>query len=85
MTVPAVTTSTWSSHVAWSRLQRARRQIAVDLNAVDASPQTIAVDRSTIASASAEVARVEATKAGLAATLDQPRKLPAGRVLDITV
>ncbi|BCJ46220.1 hypothetical protein [Actinoplanes ianthinogenes] len=85
MAVSAVTTSTWSSHVAWSRLVRAQRQLAVDLNAVEPTAQAIASDRATIASASAEVARVEATKAGQAATLDQPRPLPHGRVLDITV
>ncbi|GAA4601631.1 hypothetical protein BJY16_003955 [Actinoplanes octamycinicus] len=85
MAVKAVTTSTWSSHVAWSRLQRAQRQLAVDLNAVDASPQTVASDRATIATASAEVARVEATRAAQVAALSDPRPLPAGRVLDITV
>jgi hypothetical protein len=84
MALSAVTTSTWSSHVAWSRLQRAQRQLAVDLNAVEPSAQAIGADRSAIATASAQVAAIESSRAAQIGAA-QPAPLPHGRRLDITV
>ncbi|WP_229073509.1 hypothetical protein [Actinoplanes sp. DH11] len=63
MNVSSATASTWSSSVAWSRLQSSRFQLAESLTSENASPGVIASVRATIENAANQVSRVEAAHA----------------------
>lgn len=63
MNVSAATASTWSSAVAWSRLQSGRFRLAESVASGTADPGTVTTIRATIENAAAEVSRVEAARA----------------------
>jgi hypothetical protein len=76
----AATASTWSSSVAWSRLQSSRHKLAESISSGDADPGTVTAIRATIQNAANQVSRIEAARA-----TDLARLRSTNQIIDIMV